>query len=1102
MLSIKHCGKVSLFLSIAIVSCNSGDIASAGEGTLNRPLKQKQTEGLFEFLDAGQSGLNFVNNMPDSLAAYIFKYEYAFNGGGVAIGDINNDRLPDVYFSGTFDRNRLYLNLGNMRFQDITDKAGVDGGAGLKTGVTMADVNDDGLLDIYVCKSGHFPNPAYRANALYINKGNLQFQEEGALYGLQDVSYSTQSYFADFDTDGDLDMFLVNHPLGWTKKHDLNASDDGYGNLKVIEDTMRMNVSDRLYINEGGRFTDRTRAYGVDNIAFGLGASIYDANGDGYPDIYVANDYSAPDYLYINQGGKRFVNQANKAFRHIPNNSMGCDVLDANNDGNFDLFVNDMMPEKDERMKVTRSIVKNYDSHLLGRKLGYHDQFRFNTFQLNNGDGNYSDIALITGTYATDWSWAVLGEDFDFNGFQDLFITNGYLKDIFHQDYLKYEMDSLIKNTPANQVMRAWSQLTKPVKLTNYFYANNGNLSFDNVSKIWTSDRPSFSNGAAYGDLDNDGDLDLVVNNINEPAFLMKNTIIEKSKPNFIGITLKGDGGNSHGIGSEVTVYFNDGSLQKKLIQPGRGFYSCVDTRIHFGFSNQKSINYITVKWPDRTIKRYNITKTGFITLAKNEGQHVTENKKQETLITVENFPFVHKENEYIDFKREPLLHFENSSEGPCMASADINGDGSLEMYIGGAHNQPGTLYADQGGKWVALKNTDFEKDAVYEDTGAAFADYDQDGDQDLIVASGGYQFEAGDRNYQVRYYVNQGKGDFKRSLKNFPNLITNASSICTGDWDKDGDMDVFIGGGALPGKYPLGDISYYLQNNKGLFSANTPAPSELKEAITKAVICEDIDGDQKPELITAGEYQPIRIFKWNGSWKLHHTIEKSEGLWQCLYVADTDKDAIPEIYAGNLGLNSFLTADKDNALRIYGGDFDENEEWDAIHCLNREGKEYTIHHLEELQTHMTSLRRKYLRYKQFINQTPQDIFGSKINKARIFNAYELASMVYYKEGNSYRGVALPTEAQLSMTRAITSINIQGKTYIAGIGNFYDTDFEYARYDAGKGFLLLPEKNHQFTVANQPGFAAYGNLRSLVKPDNNSLILCGSDEPCKVLKWK
>ena len=393
-----------VFIGLLILSCKSGSSDQSGEGMLNLPLKQKQVEGLFEYVDASQSGLAFVNNMPDSLAAYIFKYEYAFNGGGVAIGDINNDQLPDIYFSGTFDRNRLYLNLGNMKFKDITDQAKVDGGAGLKTGVTMVDVNADGLLDIYVCKSGHFPNPAYRANALYINKGNLQFSEEGAKYGLQDVSYSTQSYFADFDTDGDLDMFLVNHPLGWDKKHNLDASDDGYGNLKAIEDTTRLNVSDRLYINENGHYFDRTVAYGVDNIAFGLAASIYDANGDGYPDIYVANDYSAPDYLYLNQGGKRFINQADQAFRHIPGNSMGCDIFDANNDGEFDLFVNAMMPEIDAHMKVTRSIMKNYDSHMLGRKLGYHDQFRMNCLQLNNGDGQYSDIALLTGTYATDWS--------------------------------------------------------------------------------------------------------------------------------------------------------------------------------------------------------------------------------------------------------------------------------------------------------------------------------------------------------------------------------------------------------------------------------------------------------------------------------------------------------------------------------------------------------------------------------------------------------------------------------------------------------------------------------------------------------------------------
>lgn len=1084
---------VYIFCMMVFLSCKKEGSLSVGSGINNRPLSSEQVKGLFEYVDAKASGLDYVNAIPDSMAIYIFKYEYAYNGGGVAIGDVNNDGLPDVYFSGTFSPNKLYLNLGNLKFKDVTDEAKVTGGAGIKTGVTMVDINDDGLLDIYVCKSGSFPNPAYRANALYINHGNLKFTEEGAKYGLQDISYSTQAYFADIDVDGDLDMYLVNHPLGWNKKHSLQATLDENGAIKPIRDTSRYNVSDRLYINNGGRFVDRTFQYKVDNIAFGLAAAIFDANNDGYPDIYVANDYSEPDYLYINHQGKYFTEEANTYFENIPNNSMGCDVFDANNDGQLDIFVNAMMPEDNYKMKTNSGLIKNYDAHVLAKKLKYHDQFRYNAFQIKDDDQHFSNYGFMTGTTNTDWSWSVLSEDFDHNGHNDLFITNGYLKDIFDMDYTKYQLDSLMKNVLKRNFPKEWNKFAKPAKLTNYFYANNGNMQFDKVSNVWADGRTSFSNGAAYSDLDNDGDLDIVVNNINDAAFLMKNTISEKKKTNSVEIKLIGDKGNKFAIGSEVTVKYSDGTVNKKLFQPARGFYSSVDHRLIFGYPLDKKINEIQVKWPDRSEESFVNIVAGKNTIQKGKGSK-SENKPTSNLYTKSDVPFNHVENDYIDFKREPLLQLKNSTDGPCISQADVNGDNVEEVYIGGASGQAGVVLSKRNNAWVKMANQDFELDKSYEDTDAAFGDYDKDGDNDLIVVSGGYQWPQGDGQYQVRYYANNGQGLFTRNKTNFPDLRTNASAITKGDWDGDGDLDVFIGGGALSGKYPNADKSFYLENNKGTFSDKSNVLDEaISEGMIKSAVCADLNNDKKQMLITAGDYQPIRIYKYdNGKLVLDHAIDKSNGLWQSLLVEDIDGDGQKEIVAGNLGLNSFMVADDDNPATIFSGDFDGNGEHDAIHCINREGKNYPVHAMDDLLLHMTSLRKKFLRYSQYASKSAEDILEDKVGKAKIFKIYTFESSIFIKSANGYTRKALPRSAQLSMLNTIAKATLNGEKHLIGAGNFYDTNFTYGKYDASKGFVLKPKKDHTFETVSHTGFDAYGNVRDMVVLQDNSIIVCAN----------
>ncbi|MBK8699316.1 MAG: VCBS repeat-containing protein [Saprospiraceae bacterium] len=756
-------------------------------------------------------------------------------------------------------------------------------------------------------------------------------------------------------------------------------------------------------------------------------------------------------------------------------------------------------------MKVTLGIIKNYDSHVLARKLGYHDQFRYNTFQINNGDGHFSNYGFYTGTTNTDWSWAPLSEDFDHNGHQDLFITNGYLKDIIHLDYIKYQMDSLRKISNDNKAFgKAWTSFVKPFKLTNYFYANNGKMQFDKVSDIWADGRSSFSNGSAYGDLDNDGDLDLVVNNFNEPAFLMKNTISEKKESYFVSIQLEGNKGNRHGVGAELIIRFDDGSVQRKIFQPGRGFYSSMDYRLAFGFPKEKKIASIDVFWPDRTAETYASVQANKIVLRKGKGSKTIPDAKIPAYFAESTFPFVHVENEYVDFKREPLLHLKNSTDGPCIATADVNGDRKSDIYMGGAHGQAGALFLEKPeNQWQKLAVADFESDKTYEDTGAAFADFDADGDQDLLVASGGYQWPQGDNHYAVRLYRNDGKGGFKRDLKAVPNIFTNASCVVIGDWDGDKDVDVFIGGGAVPGSYPVGDKSYYLQNDKGTLSDQSKLiPEELKGTMVKAGLSDDMDGDKKPDLVTAGDYQPIRIFSFERSFAIKHAIHKSDGLWQSLLAVDLEGDGIKEIIGGNLGENSFMVANEENPACIYSGDFDDNGEMDAIHCINREGKNYPIHSMDEIQAHMTSLRKKYLRYRQYANKTPEDIFGDKIKKAKLFYVYNFSSTLYKKSGNEYSKHTLPLAAQLSMVKCLGTVKVDGQTYLAGAGNFYDTDYDYGKYDASKGFMVKLDATLSFSPMENSGFNANGNVRSMAVVSNQQILVCGNNERCKFFAAK
>ena len=901
-------------------------------------------KGLFEIIPPTESGVDFVNVYNDTLMYNIFAYEYSYNGSGVAVGDINNDGLPDLYFGSSLGNNKLYLNLGNFKFKDITATANVSGGGGIKTGVSMVDINDDGLLDIYVCKAGNITDLEPRRNRLYINNGDLTFTERSAEYGLDDPSYSTQAHFGDIDGDGDLDLYLINHPINWTKQNKMNLNYDEQGEMYVVRDTTRMHISDRLYINEGGKFVDRTKKYGVDNIAFGLGAIIADFNDDGKMDIYVSNDYVEPDYLYINKGD-RFEDEADKYFKNMSTTSMGVDIFDANNDGKFDLFVNDMMPEHIERIKQNRSFV-NYDGHLIGRKFDYKDQFRYNSFQIKNDLGKFSNIAYLTGTSATDWSWAPLGEDYDFNGHTDLFITNGFLKELNGMDYSMFQLDSIKKSTPLERFPMEWKKLVREIKEKNYWYSNQGDLKFVNVSNHWDPSPSGFSNGAAYADLDNDGTLDMIINNINAPASILKNTLKSKKKVKSKTVQLKQSGKNLFAIGAKVAVQKSDGTEHWKYLHPARGYMSSTDYRLTFGCAENIKMQTFVVHWPDGTQEQYGVDNTEKTqVLVKGQGSKITPKAPPTALLDRMQLPWQHVENEYIDFKREPLLHTKNSAEGPAVAVGDFDGDGLEDIYFGGAKSQPSeVLFQQANGIWNKKPQPDFIRDMSYEDVAAAPVDIDSDGDIDLVAVSGGYEADPQSEAYLLRCYLNDGKGVFTRDT-NFPDIRLNGASILTTDINNDGRIDLVIGGGAKLNFYPNCEGTRILINSAaGFIDESSKWFEDNRIGIVKDI--KEVRLNGKKHLLAALEFGPMKLYRVEKS-KLVEVTEdfglgKSHGFWQSLYPIIDQSGDLTAFVAGNLGKNTFFKITEDKPLCIYSNDFDENGEHDAILCAYFGEKSYS----------------------------------------------------------------------------------------------------------------------------------------------------------------
>lgn len=1077
--------------------------------------QQANNAKLFSLLPGTGTGIAFRNDIVETSGMFLYLYENLYTGGGVAIGDVNNDKLPDIYFSSTLGSNKLYLNQGNFRFKDITEEAGVNGGAGIKTGVSMVDINNDGMLDIFVNKSG-FKDAGRRKKILYINNGNGTFSDRAAEYGLDDASFTIQSYFFDFDNDGDKDVFFVNHPDDFSKSMTIPVTMVN-GKMIYSEDTGTVYVSDRLMENRAGKFVDVTKKAGLIDRGFGLSASIADINGDGWPDIYVANDFNKPDFLYINNRNGSFTNRLTDYIKHTSFSAMGSDINDINNDGLEDIYVVDMAVEDPVRQKQLFAVNQNYDKFHLMVKYGLYYQYPRNSLQLNNADGTFSEIANYAGVAETEWSWAPLITDFDNDGWKDIYVTNGIKRDITDWDYKVFILDSVMRtmNTGKSVDLNAWLQSIPIVPTKNYFYRNNGTLKFDNYSDKWCDAPASFSSGAAYADLDNDGDLDLVVNNIDGPAFVFKNNTRENAPASSHYLRFrfyKSPGTFDEIYGVTVKLTDEKGQIQLQHYHPQRGFISSMEHALHFGTGTKTMIPKVEVLFPgQKSLVLNNVNTDQELTVfeldAKAPGVTPVTNKgiSFKDISREPRFRFAQNENDFIDFKREPLIPYKCSRKGPYYTKADVNADGLEDIFIGGAAGFEATLMMQNAnGSFTEKKQAAFGADKNAEDMYSLFFDADGDGDTDLYVVSGGAEFAAGSNLYQDRLYINDGKGNFSRSAKALPAEGFNGSCVAALDFDGDGDQDLFVGGHVLPGVFPKADRSMLLQNNKGIFTdvTNTYAKELLNPGIVNQAVWADVNGDGKPELSISGEWMPLKIFSYQGGsfTKTRNTVhitgmarqdsaidmDAFSGWWYNMKAEDIDEDGDIDFVMGNRGLNCSIKGNINNPCTIYAKDFDGNGSYDAVLGYYIQGKCYPLYSRDQLMDQMPAMRKKFIRYRDYSGKTLDDIFTEQEKRGMdIYKTNFFESGILVNEGNNrFRFIAFPEKAQLSTINdlVIDDLNSDGVKDILVCGNSTDAAVMVGNIDAAGALLLKGTGNGNFEAvsANESRLTVRGEVRKIV----------------------
>ena len=1051
----------------------------------------------FVQLPAERSGVDFSNPIHENSALNYFNYPYIYTGGGVAVGDVNGDGLPDLFFTANMEPNRLYLNKGNLHFEDISREAGISGKKGWSTGCAMLDINDDGFLDIYVCYSGPLP-PDRRRNELFINDGTGHFTESAARYGLDDPGFSTQIYPFDYDHDGDMDLYLLSHRSDFKNSSKVLAPRPDRGPDEYDTDKL-------FRRNEDGSFTNVTAEAGLINRGFGLSALFMDFNGDGYNDIYVANDYLEPDNLYINDGKGHFRDRCNDLLQHISFYSMGSDAADINNDGLEDFYVLDMAAPGHTRSK---QVMAGMDSKGFRELIdyGYNYQYMINTLQLNRGGGHFSEIAQLAGLDKTDWSWAPLFMDFDLDGRRDVFVSNGIKYDVTDNDFknwLHREVARKGPGLPFDEVMKKMPS----TGLSNFFMRNEGQLRFRKMNENWGLTATQNSNGAAWADLDGDGDTDLITNNVDKKAGIFINQA-EKNGNHYLKIKFEGPPGNRWGAGAEITLQIGD-EKRSEQFRWVRGYQSSCEPVMHFGLGSHVQVDELALRWPDGRISRMQKVPADATILLRWSGAGNPAEKNEDTKLFVpggdRGIDFVHREKEYDDYARELLLPHKMSQSGPHIARGDVNGDGLDDLFFCAAAGEPGALFVQDPEGHFARISGPWEQDRGSEDLYALFFDADSDGDPDLYVCSGSNEFEEGDPRLRDRLYLNNGKGAFGKSGKMLPPVATASRVAVAADWDGDGDEDLFVGGQVLPGRYPFSPRSYLLRNEGGQFIDATAelAPELEKPGMISDAAFADFDGDGDPDLLLAGEWTPLRLFANAGGRFIEQSadagLSKSNGWWCSLKVADLDGDGDPDIVAGNIGENNKFHPSEEKPLHVYAYDFDHNGSLDIVLSKTLKNMERVpVRGRQCSSEQMPFIKEKFPSYRSFATADLEEIYTpEELDSALHLEAYTFSSRLWINDGKGhFEARKLPVEAQVSPVYGIVArdLNADGHIDLIVAGNRYGSEVETPRYDAGWGVVLLGDGRGGFEAldAQESGFYAGGNLHSLTDvylPGSRTLLI-------------